>query len=228
MQIRAVGDHPGLLVFPENVEEAMFVKLTLAVVILPASRLAPVGVAWVRRLREVPLDTDEIRAIVRATMEATAPGADWRDIAPDQPLREQVDFDSLDWLNFVAGLAERLTIRIPASEYEKLVSVDAIVAYLAAAQARAAAGAASPAAPTAGALPYQQYLIGGIAVTVRPIHREDRELEADFVRHLSTEARYKRFMVTLRELPEGKLRYLTEVDQIDHVAIVAVAQRDGR
>jgi len=53
-------------------------------------------------------------------------------------------------------------------------------------------------------------------------------LEADFVQHLSMESRYKRFMVTVRELPESKLKYLTDVDQVRHVAFAATVERDGR
>ena len=47
-------------------------------------------------------------------------------------------------------------------------------------------------------------------------------MEADFVRHLSSESRYYRFMVSLNELPQAKLAYLTEVDQDHHVALVAI------
>ncbi len=53
-------------------------------------------------------------------------------------------------------------------------------------------------------------------------------MEADFVRHLSGETRYKRFMLTLRELSHAKLRYLTDVDQSQHVALVATVEEDGK
>ena len=35
-------------------------------------------------------------------------------------------------------------------------------------------------------------------------------------------------MVTLRELPRDKLKYLTDVDQVGHVAIIATTDRDGQ
>ncbi len=53
-------------------------------------------------------------------------------------------------------------------------------------------------------------------------------MEADFVRHLSGETRYKRFMLTLRELSHAKLKYLTDVDQSRHVALVATVERAGK
>jgi acetyltransferase len=70
--------------------------------------------------------------------------------------------------------------------------------------------------------------VNGIPVTIRPIRPDDAPMEAEFVRHLSDEARYKRFMATMRELPKAKLKYLTEVDQVRHVALVATVERGGK
>ena len=53
-------------------------------------------------------------------------------------------------------------------------------------------------------------------------------MEQEFVKHLSPDSRYKRFMSTLQELPPGKLRYLTEIDYVRHLALVAVVQREGQ
>jgi acetyltransferase len=53
-------------------------------------------------------------------------------------------------------------------------------------------------------------------------------LEADFVRLLSNDSRYKRFMCSVRELSPAKLKYLTEVDQLRHLAIGATTMLDGR
>ena len=171
---------------------------------------------------------DEIRLAIRSAIETVAPESDLQAIDPRRPLREQIDLDSLDWINFIAALSERTCFRIPASEHSRLSTIDAIVAYLSQAGAPAAAGADRESARGADSLPHRQFVVNGTAVTVRPIRREDGELEADFVRHLSTEARYKRFMVTMQELPAAKLKYLTDVDQVRHVALVAVAQREGR
>lgn len=72
-----------------------------------------------------------------------------------------------------------------------------------------------------------RYLFDGSPVTIRPIRREDAPMEQDFVRHLSPNSRYKRFMSTFKELPPGKLKYLTEIDYVRHLALVAVIQQDG-
>lgn len=73
-----------------------------------------------------------------------------------------------------------------------------------------------------------RYLFDGSPVTIRPIRREDAPMEQDFVKHLSPDSRYKRFMSTFQELPPGKLKYLTEIDYVRHLALVAVVQRDGQ
>lgn len=72
------------------------------------------------------------------------------------------------------------------------------------------------------------HVVDGARVTVRPIRPGDAELEEKFVEGLSSDSRYERFMVAVRELPRAKLKYLTEVDQVGRVAIVATTDRDGQ
>lgn len=73
-----------------------------------------------------------------------------------------------------------------------------------------------------------RYLFDGTPVTIRPIRREDAPMEQDFVKHLSPDSRYKRFMSTLQELSPGKLKYLTEIDYVRHLALLAVVQQNGQ
>jgi acetyltransferase len=72
-----------------------------------------------------------------------------------------------------------------------------------------------------------RYLFDGSEVLIRPIRADDKTMEQDFVQHLSPDSRYRRFMSTLKELPPGKLKYLTEVDYVRHLALVAIIERDG-
>jgi acetyltransferase len=170
---------------------------------------------------------DEVRSTLRDVIASIAPECDVGSIRADRPLREQVDLDSLDWINLVAGLHERLRIDIPEADHAQLATLDAIVAYVAARSVPDSAAPAAATVPAAAGRPAARHRIDGVAIAVRPIRPDDAPLEADFVRHLSDESRYKRFMHTLRELPEGKLRYLTEVDGTRHVALVATTERDG-
>jgi acyl carrier protein len=83
----------------------------------------------------------EIRSIALATLKSIAPEIDEADLRSDRPLRNQVDLDSMDWLNFLLGLHEKLKVEIPEADYAKLVSLDDVVTYL---TTRLSAGSGSP------------------------------------------------------------------------------------
>jgi acyl carrier protein len=51
-------------------------------------------------------------------------------LEPTQPLRQQVDLDSMDWLNFLVSLHDEYGIAIAESDYAKLVTLDDVVDYL--------------------------------------------------------------------------------------------------
>jgi acyl carrier protein len=76
------------------------------------------------------MDAEEIRKIVHAELKRIAP--ELEDVAPAKPLRDQVDLDSMDWLNFLVALNERLKIEIPEADYRKLGTLEQIVDYLSA------------------------------------------------------------------------------------------------
>ena len=76
-------------------------------------------------------DDAVLRTIVCDALQRIAPEVTPGDLKPDAPLRDQVDLDSMDWLNFLVALHRRLGVDIPESEYARLVTLDDLVAYLA-------------------------------------------------------------------------------------------------
>lgn len=82
--------------------------------------------------------------------------------------------------------------------------------------------------------PYPSHLIteyqtpDGQLVTIRPIRPEDAELEQEFVRYLSPETKYYRFMNTLKELSPVQLVRLTQIDYDREMAFVATIDRNGK
>jgi acyl carrier protein len=74
---------------------------------------------------------DEIRAIVLRILGEIAPEADLTGLKPDVNFREQLDVDSMDFLNFIIALDENLKVRINESDYPKLSTLDGCVEYLA-------------------------------------------------------------------------------------------------
>ena len=73
---------------------------------------------------------EELRATVIATLKTIAPEVEEGDLHTDKPLRNQVDLDSMDWLNFLIGLHEKLKVDIPEADYAKLVTLGDVLAYL--------------------------------------------------------------------------------------------------
>jgi acyl carrier protein len=72
----------------------------------------------------------EVRAGVLAELKRIAPELEAASLAPAKPLREQVDLDSMDWLNFIVALHERFKVEIPESDYARLGTLEQTVAYL--------------------------------------------------------------------------------------------------
>ena len=73
---------------------------------------------------------EEIRATVLRILGEIAPEADLNQLKPDVSFRDQLDIDSMDFLNFVIALDEELHVSIPESEYAKLSSLDGSVVLL--------------------------------------------------------------------------------------------------
>jgi GNAT superfamily N-acetyltransferase len=71
-------------------------------------------------------------------------------------------------------------------------------------------------------------LIDGSRITIRPTLPQDLELQREFFRSLSTEGRYRRFMVPLNELPEVVAQHFISIDYRSHVALLAEVFDDGR
>lgn len=71
-----------------------------------------------------------LRDAVVATLRRIAPELSPDAIDAGAPLRDQVDLDSMDWLNFIVALHEKFAVQIPEADYRRLVSLDDLVAYL--------------------------------------------------------------------------------------------------
>lgn len=68
----------------------------------------------------------------------------------------------------------------------------------------------------------------GTAVRLRLLRPTDKQLLRTGFDHLSSESRYARFFTPKTSLTDDELRYLTDIDQEDHVAIGAASERDGQ
>lgn len=72
----------------------------------------------------------DIRGDIMSVLTKIAPEVDPDDIDDDVLLREQVDLDSMDWLNFLVGIHNRLDVDIPESDYAQLRTLADVVEYV--------------------------------------------------------------------------------------------------
>ena len=79
---------------------------------------------------EPAMEQQELLAAVVSTLKSIAPEVEESDLVADQPLRNQVDLDSMDWLNFLIGLHDKLKVDIPESDYARLRTLNDLLDYL--------------------------------------------------------------------------------------------------
>jgi acyl carrier protein len=84
-----------------------------------------------------PVSRDEIRATALRVLGEVAPEADLDRIRPTESFRDQLDLDSMDFMNFVVGLHQALGVDIPESDYPRLATLEGCVEHLAALTASA-------------------------------------------------------------------------------------------
>lgn len=73
---------------------------------------------------------DEIRTVLLEEIGNIAPEADVSVVRPDADLREELDIDSISFLNLVIALGRRLGINVPEKDYAQLRTLNSAVAYL--------------------------------------------------------------------------------------------------
>jgi len=73
---------------------------------------------------------DNIRGEVLSVLTTIAPEVEADDIRDDVLLRDQVDLDSMDWLNLLIGIHKRLQVDIPESDYASLRTLTDVVRYV--------------------------------------------------------------------------------------------------
>jgi acyl carrier protein len=76
------------------------------------------------------MTTEQLRAAIIRALQSVAPEIDAATLESDVPIREQVDLDSMDFLNFVIAVSEDLGVDIPEIDYPKLATLNSFVEYL--------------------------------------------------------------------------------------------------
>jgi acyl carrier protein len=73
---------------------------------------------------------EDIRQAILDIITDIAPDEDLSGLKGDVRLREQIDLDSMDFLDIVMELRKRYNVEVPEAEYMQLATLDSSVAYL--------------------------------------------------------------------------------------------------
>jgi acyl carrier protein len=72
----------------------------------------------------------EIREQIISILEDIAPDEDLTSLQDDVPFRQQIELDSMDFLDIVMELRKRHRVQIPEADYGQLASMASTVKYL--------------------------------------------------------------------------------------------------
>lgn len=73
---------------------------------------------------------EEVRSKVLEQLIKVAPEAGEQELDPAVNFRDQFDFDSIDFLNFLMGLQKAFDHEIPEKDYPRFATLDGAVSYL--------------------------------------------------------------------------------------------------
>jgi acyl carrier protein len=76
------------------------------------------------------MSPDEIRRLAINALSDIAPDTDPATLRGDEDIREALDIDSMDFLNFVTALHKKTGIAIPEEDYPRLFTLDGVASYL--------------------------------------------------------------------------------------------------
>lgn len=76
------------------------------------------------------MNEEQIRQVVLDILDQIAPDEDLSDLDDSTPLRDQMELDSMDFLDIVMELRKRYRVQIPEEDYPELVTMNSTVTYL--------------------------------------------------------------------------------------------------
>jgi acyl carrier protein len=73
---------------------------------------------------------EDVLAVIRDELARLAPEIDFDTVDPNQPIQREFDIDSMDFLNFITSLHERLGVNVPEADYAKIATISGAASYL--------------------------------------------------------------------------------------------------
>ena len=72
----------------------------------------------------------ELQQIILAQLRGLAPEADLNDLRPHDDIRETLEIDSFDFLNFLIALNKEVGVEVPEKDYGKVSTLEALTSYV--------------------------------------------------------------------------------------------------
>lgn len=76
------------------------------------------------------MNQQELRTVLLDVIDSVAPGSVPEVIDDDADIRDEMDLDSMDLLNIIAAVHERIGIEIPEADMEQITTLNKAVSYL--------------------------------------------------------------------------------------------------
>jgi acyl carrier protein len=76
------------------------------------------------------MNTERILSVIQDELSRLAPEIDFSGVDHDKPIQQEFDIDSMDFLNYITALDERLGVNVPESDYAKVATLSGALAYL--------------------------------------------------------------------------------------------------
>lgn len=76
------------------------------------------------------MSTVELTELIFSLLERIAPECEPEQLDGDDNMREELELDSFDFLKFLIALSERLQVEIPEADYERIQTLNTLLAYL--------------------------------------------------------------------------------------------------
>jgi len=72
----------------------------------------------------------EILGVLRDELQRLAPEIDFDSVDRTKPIQQEFDIDSMDFLNYVTAIHQRLGVNVPEADYGKVATLGGVLAYL--------------------------------------------------------------------------------------------------
>lgn len=73
---------------------------------------------------------DEIVLLIQQCIEDVAPDVDASELDPDEDMRDDLDLDSMDFMNLIISVSKKTSVVIPESDYNQVQTLNSMVSYL--------------------------------------------------------------------------------------------------